>query len=91
MASRSPRAEVPARLHAEGQNDLRLRQHKDVAPNTVMDVDRFEHEMAALTPSHAVSALNLSGIDRNFGNATLYTWTQGSSARSATSSPTRTM
>jgi hypothetical protein len=26
---------------------------------------------------HVVSALVLSGIDRNFGNATLYTWTAG--------------
>ena len=42
-----------------------------------MDVDRYEKDMAALTPSHVVSALNLSGIDRSFGNATLYTWTAG--------------
>src|ERR1035438_3123700 len=33
--------------------------------------------MAALTSSGAVSALNLSGIDRSFSNATLYTWTLG--------------
>jgi hypothetical protein len=48
-----------------------------VAPNTVMDVDRYEKDVAALTPSHAVGALNLSGIDRSFGNATLFTWTAG--------------
>jgi hypothetical protein len=42
-----------------------------------MDVDRFEKDMAALTPGGAVSALNLSGIDPNFSNATLYTWTLG--------------
>jgi Carboxypeptidase regulatory-like domain len=50
---------------------------KSVAPNTVMDVDRYEKDVAALTPSHVVSALNLSGIDRSFNNATLYTWTLG--------------
>ena len=50
---------------------------KTIAPNTVMDVDRYEKDMAALTASHVVSALNLSGIDRSFGNATLYTWTAG--------------
>jgi Carboxypeptidase regulatory-like domain len=48
-----------------------------VAPNTVMDVDRYEKDVAALTPSHAVSALNLSGIDRSFDNGTLFTWTTG--------------
>ena len=50
---------------------------KSVAPNTVMDVDRYEKDVAALTPSHVVSALYLSGIDRKFNNATLYTWTLG--------------
>ena len=49
----------------------------DVAPNTIMDVDRYEKDVAALTPSHVVSALNLSGIDLSFNNATLYTWTAG--------------
>jgi hypothetical protein len=49
----------------------------DVAPNTVMDVNRYEQDMAALTPGHGVSDLNLSGIDRSFGNGTLYTWTAG--------------
>ena len=48
-----------------------------VAPNTVMDVNRYEQDVAALSPSHVVSALNLSGIDRSFGNATLFTWTLG--------------
>lgn len=48
-----------------------------VAPNTILDVDRYEKDVASLTPSHVVSALNLSGIDRSFGNATMYTWTAG--------------
>ena len=48
-----------------------------VAPNTVMDLNRYEQDMAALTPGHGVSDLNLSGIDQNFNNATLYTWTVG--------------
>src|SRR6185437_15578425 len=48
-----------------------------IAPNTIMDVDRYEKDVAALTPGHVVSALNLSGIDASFNNATLYTWTLG--------------
>ncbi len=48
-----------------------------VAPNTPMDVDRYEQDVAALTKGHVVSDLFLAGIDRNFGNGTLYTWTVG--------------
>jgi hypothetical protein len=48
-----------------------------VAPNTAMDINRYEQDVAALTPGHVVSDLVLSGIDRNFGYATLYTWTAG--------------
>ena len=48
-----------------------------VAPSTVMDVDRYEQDVAALTPGHVVSDLILNGINPNFGNGTLYTWTLG--------------
>ncbi len=50
---------------------------RQVAPNTPMDVNRYEQDLAALTPGGPVSALTLSGIDPSFGNATLYTWTAG--------------
>jgi hypothetical protein len=48
-----------------------------VAPNTAMDVNRYEQDVAALTPGHVVSDLALSAIERSFGNARLYTWTAG--------------
>jgi len=48
-----------------------------VATNTAMDVDRYQQDVASLTPGHVVSALELSSVDPNFGNATLYTWTLG--------------
>jgi hypothetical protein len=50
---------------------------KDVPPNTVMDVNRYQDDVAALTPSRVVSPLNLSGVDRSFGNGSLYVWTAG--------------
>ncbi len=50
---------------------------KKVQGNTVMDVDRYEKDIAALSASGVVSDLNLSGIDRRFSNARLYTWTAG--------------
>ncbi len=70
--SQLPRAYTPhgVDIFASGKTET-------VAPNTVMDVDRYEKDMAALTASPVISALNLSGIDRNFGNGTLFTWTAG--------------
>jgi hypothetical protein len=69
--AQTPKAYTPAGV------DILARGTKSIAPNTVMDVDRYEKDMAALTDSHTVSALNLSGIDRSFRSATLYTWTAG--------------
>jgi hypothetical protein len=58
-------------------NDILAKGSKGIPANTPMDVDRYEKELANVTSSGAVSALNLSGIDAKFGNATLYTWTLG--------------
>jgi hypothetical protein len=70
--SQLPRAYTPAGvdIFASGHT-------KEVTPNTVMDIDRYQKDVAALTPSHVISPLGLSGIDRSFGNGTLYTWTAG--------------
>jgi len=70
--SQLPNAYTPA-----GANIFASANTKAVPANTIMDVDRFEKDLASLTPGGAVSGLNLSGIDPNFGNATLYTWTLG--------------
>ncbi len=70
-------SQLPQTFTPSGQNIFASGSTKAVAPNTVMDVDRYEQDVAALTPGHVVSALNLSGIDRSFDNATLYTWTLG--------------
>src|SRR5437667_211054 len=45
--------------------------------NTVMDVNRYQQDLAALAPSHQLSLLSLAGIDRRFGNGYLQTWTLG--------------
>ena len=49
----------------------------EVPANTVMDVERYQNDVAELTPSKVVSPLNLSAIYPTFGNAWLYTWTAG--------------
>jgi hypothetical protein len=42
-----------------------------------MDLERYEQDMAALAPSHQITPLNLSAVDRKFGNGYLQTWTLG--------------
>jgi hypothetical protein len=69
--------ELPQTYTPQGTNIFASGKTTTVAPNTVMDVDRYEKDIASLTSSSVVSALNLSGIDRSFGNATLITWTTG--------------
>jgi hypothetical protein len=69
--------QVPTAYTLSGSNILGSGSTKNIAPNTVMDVDRYEKDMAGLNGNHVVSALNLSGIDASFNNATLYTWTAG--------------
>ncbi|MFC5861514.1 carboxypeptidase regulatory-like domain-containing protein [Acidicapsa dinghuensis] len=69
--------QLPTPVTPTGQPIFPTGNPKRVAPNTVLDVDRYEKELAALGASDVVSDLNLSGIDRNFSNARLYTWTAG--------------
>ncbi len=70
--------ELPGEYTPGGKDIIGNGDTKAIPSNTVMDVDRFEKDLAALTkPSQVVSALNLSGIDARFGNGTLYTWTLG--------------
>jgi hypothetical protein len=70
-------AQLPDAYTPAGVNIFASGNTKAVPANTVMDVDRYEKDLAALTPGGVVSALNLSGIDPAFGNGTLYTWTLG--------------
>ncbi|MGB7548196.1 MAG: carboxypeptidase regulatory-like domain-containing protein, partial [Terracidiphilus sp.] len=70
-------AQLPRAYTTSGADIFASGKTTTVAPNTVMDVDRYEKDIAALTPSHVFSALNLEGVDRSFGNGTLYTWTAG--------------
>lgn len=70
--SQLPRVYTPS-----GQNIFPNYDTKSVPANTVMDVNRYEQDMAALAPGHQITPLNLSGIDRAFGNGYLQTWTLG--------------
>ena len=70
-------SEIPNTYTPQGANIFASGNTKAVAPNTAMDVNRYEQDVAALTPNGVVSALNLSGIDRSFTNGALYIWTAG--------------
>jgi hypothetical protein len=50
---------------------------KLVPGNTLMDVGRYERDLAALSPDHQVTPLVVAGIAPNFQNGYIGTWTAG--------------
>ncbi len=70
-------AELPRVYTPQGVDIFASGNTKAVPANTVMDVNRYEHDIAALLPNHEITALNLSGVNPKFGNGTLFTWTAG--------------
>ncbi len=69
--------ELPPTYTPEGADVFANGDTKKVPANTVMDVDRYQQDLAALAPGHQLSLLNLSAIDRRFGNGILQTWALG--------------
>jgi hypothetical protein len=70
-------SQLPRVYTASGQDMFPGDKTTSVAANTVMDVDRYERDIATVLPDHQIVPLNVSGIDRHFGNAYLDTWTLG--------------
>jgi hypothetical protein len=50
---------------------------KLVPPNTLMDVLRYEQDLAALSPGHQITPLSVLGISPGFQNGYIATWTAG--------------
>jgi hypothetical protein len=50
---------------------------KQVPGNTIMDVRRFEQDLAALSPGHQITPLTVTGMAGNFQNGYMGTWTAG--------------
>ncbi len=69
--------EIPQTYTPQGQNVFASGDPKKVPANTVMDVNRYQQDLAALAPGHQLSLLNLSAVDRRFGDGFLQTWTLG--------------
>lgn len=70
-------SQLPIPYTPSGQEIFPTGKTNTVAPNTVFDVDRYQHDLAALVPGAQVTPLQLTGIDRHFGNGYLQTWTLG--------------
>jgi hypothetical protein len=69
--------ELPDVYTPQGANIFASGDTKRVPANTVMDVNRYQQDLAALAPGHQLSLLSLSAIDRRFGDGYLQTWTLG--------------
>jgi Carboxypeptidase regulatory-like domain len=69
--------ELPPVYNTAGVNVLASGDPKKVPANTVMDVNRYQQDLATLAPSQQLSLLSLAGIDRRFQNGYLQTWTLG--------------
>ena len=70
-------SELPLTYTPSGQNIFASGDPKKVPANTVMDVNRYQSDLATLAPGHQLSLLSLSAIDRHFGDGFLQTWTVG--------------
>jgi hypothetical protein len=72
-------AEIPYgfAITPQGQNVFASGNPKNVPANTVMDVNRYQQDLAALSPGDQLSLLSLSAVDRRFGDGFLQTWTLG--------------
>jgi hypothetical protein len=70
-------AELPTFYTPSGQDVFASGKTNTVAPNTVLDIERYQKDLAALSPGGQLTPLNLTGIDRRFGNGYLQTWTLG--------------
>jgi hypothetical protein len=69
--------ELPNFYTPSGQNVFANGKTNTVPANTVLDIERYQRDLAALTPGTQLTPLNLAGIDRHFGNGYLQTWTIG--------------
>jgi hypothetical protein len=67
----------PVPYTVEGQPVFATGRTTDVAPNTQLDVPRFQNDLTALTPGHQLQLLSLFGMARNFRNGYIGTYTAG--------------
>lgn len=69
--------QLPTVYDTSGQPVFATGDSKQVPVNTIMDVQRFENELAALSPDHRITPLNGAAISRDLVNGYIGTWTLG--------------
>lgn len=69
--------ELPRSYTPQGADIFASGDPRKVPANTVLDVNRYQQDLAALAPGHQLSLLNLSAVDPHFGDGYLQTWTLG--------------
>ncbi|HXK04557.1 MAG TPA: TonB-dependent receptor [Verrucomicrobiae bacterium] len=69
--------QLPTVYTTSGQPVFATGDSKQVPGNTIMDVQRFEDELAALSPDHRIIPLNGVAISRDLVNGYIGTWTAG--------------
>lgn len=74
ISTRITPTDLPPAYTPSGVSFLASDNSKAVPVNTVWDVNRFDQELAAITPSHLISPLNANAISQDFRNAYLGTW-----------------
>jgi len=73
-------SDLPGVFTPGGTDILASGDSKAVPDNTVWDVNRFDQDLAQLSPSHLISPLNAAAISQDFKNAYLGTWTMSAEA-----------
>jgi len=68
---------LPLAFTVQGQPVYPTGRSADVKPNTQVDLQRFQDDLAALTPGNQVQLLNIVGIDRDFRNGYIGAYTAG--------------
>jgi hypothetical protein len=70
-------SQLPTFYSISGQDVFASGDTKKVPANTVLDVQRYQTDLAALSPGSQFTPLNLAAISPRFGNGYLQTWTLG--------------
>jgi hypothetical protein len=68
---------VPPVYTPQGQLVFTTPDSKKVPANTVIDLQRFEEDLAALSPGHQLNPLTIFGFERNFRNGYVATYNAG--------------
>ncbi len=71
------RFDLPPAYTVDGHPIFGTGNSREVPPNTEMDMQRFEDDLASVTPGHQVRPLNVFGNDRSFRNGYIATYTAG--------------